>query len=92
MRHRRGVPLERAFVEDRLDHVEVRQVLAAEAVRIVGEEDVARLDVVAEVLADVAHDRRERPQLDRERQSLGEQLAVAVAQRGRVVHRVADDG
>ncbi len=91
MRHRRGVPLELAPVEDRLDHVHVRQVLAAEAVRVVGEEDVARVDVLAEVLPDVPHDRRERPELDGEGQPLRDQLAVAVAERRRVVHRVADD-
>ena len=92
VRHRRGVPLELALVEDRLDHVEVRQVLAAEAVRIVGDEHVAGLDVLAEVLAHVPHDRRERPELDGEGQTLRDELALAVAERRRVVHRVADDG
>ena len=43
VRHRRGVALERAVDEDRLDHVDVRQVLAAAAVRVVRDEDVARL-------------------------------------------------
>ena len=68
VRHRRGVPLELAVVEDRLDHVDVGQVLAAEAVRVVGDEDVAGLDVLAEVLADVPHDRREGAELDGEGQ------------------------
>ena len=92
MRHRRRPALELAVDEDRLDHVDVGQVLAAEAVRVVGDEDVARLRRLAELLEHVAHRRRERPELDGERQPLRDHLAVAVAERGRVVHRVAHDG
>ena len=39
---RRGVPLELVVDEDRLDHVDVGQVLPAVAVRVVGDEDVSR--------------------------------------------------
>jgi hypothetical protein len=91
MRHRRRVPP--SSPSWKIGWITyMSAVLAAEAVRVVRKEDVPRLDVLSEVLADVPHDRREGPELDGERQPLRDQLAGAVAERRRVVHRVADDG
>ena len=88
---RRRVPLELVVDEDRLDHVDVGQVLPAVAVRVVGDEDVSRTRRLGVLLAEVAHHRREAPELHREREALRDEPAVAVAEGGGVVHRVPDD-
>ena len=88
---RRRVPLELVVDEDRLDHVDVGQVLPAVAVRVVGDEDVSRTRRVGVLLAEVAHHRREAPELHREREALRDEAAVAVAEGRGVVHRVPDD-
>ena len=66
--------------------------LPAAAVRVVREVDVARLGRRAELLEHVVHDGGEGSELDGECQALRNDAAVSVAERSRVVHRVADDG
>ena len=90
MGHGGGVALQRIAKENGLDDVDVGQVLAAGAVRIVGDEDVAGIGIVGVLGGDVAHDFGKGAELHRQGQALGDDLAVAVAQRRRIVHRVAD--
>ncbi len=79
-----------AVVEDRLDQVDVRQVDAAPAVRVVEDEHVARLEAVAVRPGDVADRGRERAEMERDAEALGDELAAGVQDPGRVVERVAD--
>ena len=88
---RGGVPLQLVLDEDRLDHVDVGQVLPAGAVRVVGNEDVAGTRGVGVLGAEVPHHRREAAELHREGEALRDEAAVAVAEGGGVVHRVAND-
>ena len=66
--------------EDRLEQVEVRQVRAA-LVRVVEQERVARLDPSVELADDLAHRVRDRAEVERQGQPLGDEPALRVAQR-----------
>ena len=77
-------------MEDGLDEVDVRQVDAAPAVRVVEDEHVARLEAFAVRGDHVADRRRERPEVKGDAQPLRDQLAAGVEDPGRVVERVAD--
>ena len=89
MRHRAGPAFDDAFVEDRLDDVEVGQMLAARAVRVVIEEDIARLRSRRVVGHQDAHPVRERTELHRQRQALRDELPAPVAECGGIIHGVA---
>lgn len=82
-----------AFVadEDRLDHIEVGQVHAAGSVRIVQDEDVSRADLVTVAREQVLHRVRERADVERGREPLGQHAPVAVEDGCGVVEGVADE-
>jgi hypothetical protein len=77
-------------VIERLEDEDVRQVHAA-VERVVHDEDVALDHVVAVVAHDRFHRRRHRAQVSRQGQALGDQLALAVGEAGRIVHVVLQD-
>jgi hypothetical protein len=84
--HERHQPLSD---EDRPQDVDVWQVDAAPAVRIVQDEDVARVDPAAVQAGHGRHGRWERPEVERNAQPLGEHRAVGRAERRRVIERVS---
>ena len=91
MRHRAGPALDDAFVEDRLDDVEVGQMLPARTVGVVIEEDVAGLRSRRMIGDQDAHSVRERAELHRQCQPLGDELPAPVTERGGIVHGVTYD-
>ena len=99
----RDAPAEVAVVGDRdreaeqllaceggLDHEHVRGVARA-VERVVDEVDVAGPEAVAEALEQRHHRVRDRAELERDRHRLRDRLPGRAAERGREVHRVADD-
>ena len=79
MGHRAGPAFDDAVVEDRLDDVDVGQVLTAGAIRVVIEKDIAGLRGRRMIGEQDAHAVGERTELHRQRQALRDQLAAAVA-------------
>jgi len=88
MGHRRRISVHRPVDEERLDDVEIRQMLAAGAVRVVADEDVPGGHVVAELAQQHLHDVREGTELNRQRQPLSHDLSVTVANGRGVVHGI----
>ena len=79
--------------EDRRGHVDIRQMGAAGRVRIVGDDDIAFLDVVAIARQQAVHQPAHRRDVNRERLlRLGDQPAPGVHDRGRVVVALLDVG
>ena len=77
--------------EDRLDDVDIGKVLATRAIGIVEDVDIVRIDSALVLVDQRPHRIVEAAEVQRGRQTLGECLALRIAEGGRVVHRVADD-
>ena len=85
MRNGHHVPDDPPVAEHRLCRVDVRQMRAA-AVRVVERVHVARPQFVAEARQEGPHGVRDRSQMQRQRQPLGDQAPGRIAQRGGEVH------
>ena len=78
--------------EHRLDDVEIGQMLAGRAVGIVEEVDVARRRGRPMIADQKRQAVGEGAELDGQGQALGDDLAIAIGDRGGVVHRIAHHG
>ncbi len=82
-----------AVAEHRRDHVDVGQVRAAAVVGIVGDEHVARLDLVLRKARAQGCDRADhRAEMDRHAVRLGDHVAVGIEDRRRAVRALLDVG
>ena len=84
-------PISVSLEVDRLDDEDVLEVHAA-VEGVVHDEDVAGADAIAVVPEQRLHRGRDRAEVERDAHGLGDRLAARVAERGREVHAVADDG
>ena len=84
-------PISVSVEVDRLDDEDVLQVHAP-VEGVVHDEDVTGADAVAVVPEQRVHRGRDRAEVEGDADGLGDRLAPRVAERGREVHAVADDG
>ena len=87
MRDGDHVPDDPAVAKHRLRRVDVRQMGAA-GIRVVERVHVAGPQFVAEARQERPHGVRDRAEMQRQREPLGDQPSRRIAQRGRQVHRV----
>ena len=92
VRERRGPADERSVMEEWLDDVDIGQVLAGGRIGVVADEHVAGARVVAIAVQQEAHRVVEAAEVHGGGHALGQRAPFGVADSGREIHAVADDG